>query len=355
MKSFGKVKYRRYAFTLAEVLITITVIGVVAALTIPNLVNNYQNKAWNTASQVFEKKLEDSLQVMNSQGTLAGYSSTEDFVNELSKHIKITKICKNENLTECFEDNIVWEVTNIDTGGTDVSMKEMKTASDLGKSDWGTEAVGLQFVNGVSGIIAYNPTCVQDPYSNQVNPTSCISLIYDTSGFKSPNTYSKDVRAINSFFKDCAFRDSTTCFSEPFVPEWINESQCRELIAQNYGLLTCPTYNGHRDYYAGAVKKCGGTNKMASAEHLAKIANYVYNTSGIEAMQNSETVTLDYDKVSKLGFSTTSSSAFLVWAGDTSADLRTPYRLFTPNKSYWSWNYGSGPTYQIVQAVCIIN
>ena len=53
MKSFGKVNCRRYAFTLAEVLITITVIGVVAALTIPNLVNNYQNRAWSTASVVF--------------------------------------------------------------------------------------------------------------------------------------------------------------------------------------------------------------------------------------------------------------------------------------------------------------
>ena len=32
------------AFTLAEVLITLAVIGVVAAVTIPNLVKNYQTK-----------------------------------------------------------------------------------------------------------------------------------------------------------------------------------------------------------------------------------------------------------------------------------------------------------------------
>ena len=33
-------------FTLAEVLITLAIIGIVAALTIPTLVQNYQTKAW---------------------------------------------------------------------------------------------------------------------------------------------------------------------------------------------------------------------------------------------------------------------------------------------------------------------
>ena len=34
------------AFTLAEVLITLGVIGVVAAMTMPSLVANYQKKVW---------------------------------------------------------------------------------------------------------------------------------------------------------------------------------------------------------------------------------------------------------------------------------------------------------------------
>lgn len=36
------------AFTLAEVLITLGIIGVVAALTIPTLVNNYRKKQFET-------------------------------------------------------------------------------------------------------------------------------------------------------------------------------------------------------------------------------------------------------------------------------------------------------------------
>ena len=36
---------RRVAFTLAEVLITLAIIGIVAAMTIPTLVQNYQTRA----------------------------------------------------------------------------------------------------------------------------------------------------------------------------------------------------------------------------------------------------------------------------------------------------------------------
>ena len=87
---------KKIGFTLAEVLITLAIIGIVAALTIPTLVQNYQERAWNTASQVFQRKLGEALRVMNVQGTLAGYTTTEAFVNELSKHIKITRICDND-------------------------------------------------------------------------------------------------------------------------------------------------------------------------------------------------------------------------------------------------------------------
>ena len=41
MKNYNK---RKRAFTLAEVLITLGIIGVVAALTIPTLISNYQKK-----------------------------------------------------------------------------------------------------------------------------------------------------------------------------------------------------------------------------------------------------------------------------------------------------------------------
>ena len=138
------------AFTLAEVLITLAIIGIVAALTIP---------AWDTASEVFQRKLEESLKVMNVQGTLAGYTTTEAFVDELSKHIKITRICENDDITTCFADTVTWGTEN-----EEVEMSDVKRASHFGQETWGTNTVGVQFANGVNAVIAYNPECVQNQY-----------------------------------------------------------------------------------------------------------------------------------------------------------------------------------------------
>ena len=60
---------RKCAFTLAEVLITLGIIGVVAALTIPNLVNNYKAKrlhtqflkSYSTVQQVFKQMEADDV------------------------------------------------------------------------------------------------------------------------------------------------------------------------------------------------------------------------------------------------------------------------------------------------------
>lgn len=58
---------KRFAFTLAEVLVTLGIIGVVSAMTVPTLMNNYQrqsyvvqlHKVYNEFSQVFERYMAD--------------------------------------------------------------------------------------------------------------------------------------------------------------------------------------------------------------------------------------------------------------------------------------------------------
>ena len=187
----------RRAFTLAEVLITLAIIGVVAAMTIPTLIANYQEKSWTTASQVFERKLTEAMKVMNVNGTLAGHTTTQSFVDELSKNFKVTKTCDSNNLKNCVPETVTWNIIDITNGGSEsetLNLASLKTSADLGKSGWNTETIGVQFANGTSAIMAYNPDCVQDPYSNQIKGTSCIAILYDTTGFKSPNTTGKYIR-----------------------------------------------------------------------------------------------------------------------------------------------------------------
>lgn len=58
------------AFTLAEVLITLGIIGVVAAITIPTLVNNIQDQQWKTAYKKAYSTLSQALLSANTDGLL---------------------------------------------------------------------------------------------------------------------------------------------------------------------------------------------------------------------------------------------------------------------------------------------
>ena len=310
-------------------------------MTIPTLVANYQSKAWNTSAEVFVRKLEEALKTMNTQQSLAGYSNTADFVAALGKHFKITRVCQNDDIMSCFEDKVIW-------GNEEVDMTKIKNASNFGQDDWDTELIGVQFANGTTGIIAYNPECKEDPYTNQFTGTSCLAILYDTTGFKTPNTQQKDLRSINVKSLDgrnCAFEINGTCFTAPFTPEPITKAEC-ELLKGDLGIKEC---NYESDYWAGAVKACGGVSKMPTMAQLADIANYVYNTSGIDATEHVYNITLDYDKVAELGFTASSGSSFYVWSGVESSNSAR-HRSFSPTRTDWfySYRYDSG-----LQAVCL--
>ena len=335
---------KKAAFTLAEVLITLAIIGIVAAMTIPTLVANYQNKAWNTSASVFERKLEEALRQMNTQQILAGYKSTADFVGALGKYFKINKVCNNNDLMSCFEDKVYWGADE-----EEVDMTKIKNASNFGQDDWDTELIGVQFANGTTGLIAYNPECKENPYTNQFKGTSCLAILYDTDGFKKPNTQQKDLRSINVESlngRNCAFEVDDICFTAPFYPEPITKAECEQLKG-DLGIKRC-YYDS--DYWAGAVKTCGGVSKMPTMAQLADIANYVYNTSGTGTTAQGD-LTLDYDKAAELGFTALSEgSYFTVWSSEESSSRNAYAHCFFRTATGWSNYYRY---YNDTQAVCI--
>ena len=75
------------AFTLAEVLITLAIIGVVAALTLPTVIKNYQKqvtvtklkKAYSVLGQIAQKSLADNDVVNFTEGTVATQKSVKEF------------------------------------------------------------------------------------------------------------------------------------------------------------------------------------------------------------------------------------------------------------------------------------
>src|SRR5574344_257472 len=92
-------------FTLAEVLITLGIIGVVAALTIPTLINNYQEKATVTKLKKFYSIMNQAVALAKIEnGDIDGWTTNaaqslaaaDDYVKILEKGLKFTKKCYSE-------------------------------------------------------------------------------------------------------------------------------------------------------------------------------------------------------------------------------------------------------------------
>src|SRR5574344_429982 len=70
---------KKSAFTLAEVLITLGIIGVVAALTLPSLIENHNKKVWVTSLQKNYSVLEQGFQKMKADDGVDNLEDTEVF------------------------------------------------------------------------------------------------------------------------------------------------------------------------------------------------------------------------------------------------------------------------------------
>lgn len=105
------------AFTLAEVLITLAIIGVVAAMTVPTLMQNHQRKAYTTQlHQVYTLLSQAFMQYMTDKNALnlheAGLTSSAEITNFMQNYFKIVKSCT--NFTDCFYDGTYKNINGSD-------------------------------------------------------------------------------------------------------------------------------------------------------------------------------------------------------------------------------------------------
>jgi prepilin-type N-terminal cleavage/methylation domain-containing protein len=240
------------AFTLAEVLITLGIIGVVAALVMPGLIQDWREKSYSTAKEVFNNRLEEATRQMNVNEALTGYSTTEAFVNELKKYLKILQVCPTDP-SGCFAAT----VTNSD-GSETVETKDLKNSSNLNEGKWGTKALGIGLINGYTAILSYNPECsIGDITAPGSQTTSCLSLVYDINGKAKPNKIGKDVYTLNAnIFNTCSgIKVGSLCISssnESYSP--INTCDGNSEYDKDY-TSSVDSYCT-QNYWAGAKKHC---------------------------------------------------------------------------------------------------
>ena len=273
------------AFTLAEVLITLAVIGIVAALTLPGLIQNHNEKAWSTAKDLWEKKLTETVRRMNVDGVMTGHDSTEDFMNTFKNYMKVIKTCDNSDINKCYSPKIV-------TTGKDDALEEIETdsltsASSMGLKEWQTNTNTMSFViaDGTTVIMAYQPECpYEDPIEDQGSQVSCMAYMVDVNGKKGPNRVGKDIELSSGVaFSTCDNPIGDMCFSTDFAANrainTCDGSEYEDL--DSYGSSNSYCAN---NYWAGAKLSCQDKGmELPTRAQLAQLASELYvDSSGNE-------------------------------------------------------------------------
>jgi len=231
------------AFTLAEILITLGIIGIVAVMTIPQLVTDITQNTFNTASRVFLAKLQEAANQMNVADELTGYTTNEQFADAFTRYVKVSKRCNSSNLNQCFG-------STFRTGSDETvdTMTQLRTSGDLTMFDNTSPLVGFTLLNGTNVIMAYNPDCATneaDKYQLQKSKTYCMSMVYDVNASAGPNKMGKDILTLNATLTNCdGPKLGSLCVA------------AGDTTYSAFGTFVTPADETYSDYWAGAVKAC---------------------------------------------------------------------------------------------------
>ena len=342
MQFFKKCNFKK-GFTLAEVLITLGVIGIVAAITLPTLIKNVQTKVRERKIQNIELKLKQGTDLMKANEKINDFEDTMDFVSELRKHMKIISVCDKNNLLSCWPSNKI----SIQRGD---SAKEftMKNAEDAGwflldKENY-TDPVGIITGDGTPMILTYNKNCQVDVNNSQVDSRKCIAGIFETNGATLPNRYgdadgqtiSSDVIPINSIkgisgYPACELVLGETCYLSKFFPT-NDYTMGGNAKLEAMGIDT--KYSERTidpDVWANAYLKCievGGS--LPSKDQLYTLKDYLFDNGN----------RLNASKAYNFGIFTDVGLCFAVYSKEVQDDLHTWELNICPGGATWhNWNW----------------
>lgn len=196
MNNINKECKEFFGFTLSEVLITLAVIGMIAVVTIPILVKEYQKvqtlsklkRVYSTVNQVLAQWVTDNgCTDARCSGIFEPFSASE-----FARRMGAIKACTSSDLSGSLTNNQLMSTYPACWGN--------KLYTDLNATAGGiinlTHTYPYQFLtkDGILYSVGSNNACSNWQFS-------CLSIDFNISGYKGPNVYGKDIFRINVYAK----------------------------------------------------------------------------------------------------------------------------------------------------------
>ena len=164
---------RKLAFTLAETLITLGIIGVVAALTLPSVITNYQEKATVVKlKKCFTQISQAYMNILTEEGGSDSLKAGTDveLMQKFGKYLKYQKVCGRQR--GCFPSNMYKSVTGVNYSTFDDNNRDTSRA-----------------ILADGTLIMFNISRVA---GNSNNKLAFAQIYVDINGFKGPNQLGRD-------------------------------------------------------------------------------------------------------------------------------------------------------------------
>lgn len=167
---------KQTAFTLAEVLITLLIIGVVASLVIPGIINDAQDAEFKTAWKKAYSSINQAYGqiLMDNGGTLVGAAANGTELRGLFQN-KMNSLSTCDNSTSC----------------NTYSLKKLNSTSSPYVLDY-----NLILNDGTVMYIILDSSTCEAPFNYVYGAGECGWMMVDVNGSKKPNQWGKDVYGI---------------------------------------------------------------------------------------------------------------------------------------------------------------
>ncbi len=283
---------KRAAFTLAEVLITLGIIGVVAAMTMPTLVNNIKYHSYDNAKRKVLNSIGEAGKLLAIEGDLNGAADAEDFVkNRLSKKLSIAKMCDSAHLTDCGLPSTFYKTDGKTTMSMPTKMKGQTAntvfnyGSDETQAYADKNSYGFVTNNGYSVNLFYNGACEPDIKNIDAMSTGvdsgyklyriqnhmCFFAIYDMNGKGGPNVVGKDIGLVGVLYPN---EETKAAAVLPADYDWSSAERGGARSTRTYATApkACDDQFG-KDYRMPDRDEAA---LMAMAGNLLGITDYIY-------------------------------------------------------------------------------